>query len=61
MTEESKTEETKAQEEVTVVEKVKKVLKKKKDSLEDLVEEWRKCRNSKERAELLRKIRAKRK
>ena len=59
MTEENKTEEVKAPK--TVVEKVKKVLKKKEDSLEDLVKEWRKCRNPRKRGELLRKIRAKRK
>jgi hypothetical protein len=65
MTEEDKTKEAKAPEEVnnfkTVVEKVKKVLKKKEDSLEDLIQEWRKCRSPRKRGELLRKIRAKRK
>ena len=65
MTEENKTKEAKAPEEVsklkTAVEKVKKGLKKKEDSLEDLIQEWRKCRSPRKRGELLRKIRAKRK
>ena len=46
------------------LEKVSKIVKKavvKKPSLEELILEWRKCRSTKKRAELLRKIRQLRK